>query len=202
MSFRAVVAVLSLLVALAHASHVVELTSDSFEHLTQAATGATTGDWLVEFYAPWCGHCKHLAPVYEDVANELHGTVNVAKVDVTANAALGQRFDIKGFPTILLFHKGSMYEYGSNERTKEALVAYASGGFASGLKKPVPTVPTLMDEATKHAHIIVKDLKTLLGTKKNAIIATFAFGLAIGLALGCFCNCFSSSRESPKQKRA
>ena len=69
MSFRAVVAVLSLLVALAHASHVVDLTSDSFEHLTQAATGATTGDWLVEFYAPWCGHCKHLAPVYEDVAS-------------------------------------------------------------------------------------------------------------------------------------
>lgn len=51
------------------ASNVVVLGDDNFEHLTQAGSGATTGDWLVEFYAPWCGHCKKLAPIYEKVAD-------------------------------------------------------------------------------------------------------------------------------------
>jgi thioredoxin domain-containing protein 5 len=50
-------------------SNVIVLTNDNFEHLTQASTGATTGDWMVEFYAPWCGHCKKLAPTYEKLAN-------------------------------------------------------------------------------------------------------------------------------------
>ena len=45
-------------------SDVVTLTSKTFEHLTQAATGATTGDWFVMFYAPWCGHCRELMPTW------------------------------------------------------------------------------------------------------------------------------------------
>jgi thioredoxin domain-containing protein 5 len=76
----------------------------------QAATGATTGDWLVEFYAPWCGHCKKLVPVWDQLAADLHEKgVNVAKVDVTQNAGLGKRFDIKGFPTLILLRRGQAY---------------------------------------------------------------------------------------------
>ena len=52
-------------------SDVVDLTSKTFEHLTQAASGHTTGDWFVMFYAPWCGHCKELSPTWENVATEL-----------------------------------------------------------------------------------------------------------------------------------
>ena len=44
-------------------AEVTVLDDKNFEHLTQAGTGATTGDWFIKFYAPWCGHCKRLAPV-------------------------------------------------------------------------------------------------------------------------------------------
>ena len=88
---------------------VVKLTDATFEELTQAATGATTGDWVVMFYAPWCvgtavhaacdhallmslasatclscnsrcGHCKKLHPTFSRVAAELKGDVNIATV--------------------------------------------------------------------------------------------------------------------------
>merc|ERR1719197_1957354 len=86
------------------ASDVVHLTGDNFEHETQAASGATTGDWLVKFYAPWCSHCKRMEPVWEDVATNLRqgsdNYVNVAKVDCDAHRGIGSRFDIKAFPSI------------------------------------------------------------------------------------------------------
>merc|ERR1719491_2760671 len=88
-----------------------------------------TGNWFVKFYAPWCGHCKKLAPTWDDLATELKGEVSVAKVDVTADNAettFAGRFGIKSFPTLLLFKDGKMVKY-EGARELAPLAAWARG---------------------------------------------------------------------------
>ena len=54
--------------------------------------------WIVEFYAPWCGHCKKIKPEYEQAAKNLKGIVKLGMVDATVEKELSKRFDIKSFP--------------------------------------------------------------------------------------------------------
>ena len=62
---------------------------------------AISGDWFVKFYAPWCGHCRKMAPAWEELATKLKGQINVAHLDATANPQTAKRFGIRGFPTLL-----------------------------------------------------------------------------------------------------
>ncbi|TNV74553.1 hypothetical protein FGO68_gene16110 [Halteria grandinella] len=88
--------------------------------------------WLVEFYAPWCGHCKNLEPEWNQAATRLKGQVKLGKVDATVETALAQRFHVQGYPTIKVFDYG---EGKSDSRAKDyegsrdanGIVSYASG---------------------------------------------------------------------------
>ena len=88
--------------------HGLDLTSNVVELTTSNFGKTSDGLWLLKFYAPWCGHCKKLAPTYERVAThfaEAKGGsgVHVAKIDATEHPGLAGRFDVKGYPTLVLF---------------------------------------------------------------------------------------------------
>jgi len=59
--------------------------------------------WLIEFYAPWCGHCKSLTPAWKQAADELDGVVNIGAVDADQHKSLGSQYGVQGFPTIKVF---------------------------------------------------------------------------------------------------
>jgi len=99
------------------ASDVVTLTVDTFADKT------ASGDWLVEFFAPWCGHCKKLAPIWEELATKAKGTFNVAKVDCTVESSVCTDKGVRGYPTVKFFSNGETHEY-SGQRTVEAFTSY------------------------------------------------------------------------------
>jgi len=80
---------------------VLELTPDDFDKVVDGSKPA-----FVEFYAPWCGHCKNLAPEYELVGDAFSSKdAIIAKVDADQHRSLGERFDVHGFPTLNSFQR-------------------------------------------------------------------------------------------------
>jgi|MDTB01.3.fsa_nt_gb thiol-disulfide isomerase/thioredoxin len=83
---------------------------------------------LIEFYAPWCGHCNRFSSTYDEIAAELeegkHG-FKVGKVDVTTNAAILGRFSVASIPTIFLYRDGQTWQYSGGALTKDNVVDWA-----------------------------------------------------------------------------
>ncbi|MFA6383762.1 MAG: thioredoxin [Candidatus Omnitrophota bacterium] len=65
---------------------------------------------LVDFWATWCGPCRMIAPVVEEISNEYAGTLKVGKVDVDANSKVASQFGIMSIPTIMIFKNGKVME--------------------------------------------------------------------------------------------
>uniref|UniRef100_A0A6Q2X6Y7 Protein disulfide-isomerase n=1 Tax=Esox lucius TaxID=8010 RepID=A0A6Q2X6Y7_ESOLU len=110
---------LVLLVGVARASDVIEFSDDDFD--------SKIGDHsmiLVEFFAPWCGHCKRLAPEYEVAATRLKGIVALAKVDCTVNTNVCQKYGVSGYPTLKIFRDGEDAGAYDGPRTADGIVSH------------------------------------------------------------------------------
>ena len=149
----------------AEADLVVRLNERNFEHLTQAATGATTGEWIVNFckFDEDANVCKEMDALWTSLAQRLDEMleenpdgprINVASVDLDKSAWLSQRFQIQHSPTVLLFRHGWMHLFNKrlnihrsmHKATGSDLIAFIEKGWAEAPSMPVPPEPHVPTE--------------------------------------------------------
>ncbi|XP_014502804.1 protein disulfide-isomerase like 2-2 [Vigna radiata var. radiata] len=144
----------------------VELNSGNFDELVLKSKEL----WIVEFFAPWCGHCKKLAPEWKKASNNLKGKVKLGHVDCDAEKSLMSRFKVQGFPTILVFgaDKDSPIPY-EGARTAAAIESFALEQLETNVAPPEVTEihsPDVLEEKCGTAAIcFVAFLPDILDSK-------------------------------------
>tara|TARA_B100000282_G_C31497066_1_gene383123 strand:+ start:188 stop:505 length:318 start_codon:yes stop_codon:yes gene_type:complete len=99
-------------------SELVNLNKESFEKVTSTNDKAL----IIDFWAPWCGPCKALTPILEELVSEMGDLVGVYKVNVDDNAELAQEHGVQSIPTLLVYKNGSYSETIVGLKTKEELI--------------------------------------------------------------------------------
>ncbi|KAL5021822.1 hypothetical protein ScPMuIL_000977 [Solemya velum] len=108
-----------------HCSRVINIVEANPPFFSRFLEQRSNGLWLVEFYAPWCGHCKKLEPIYHQVDQELRNSnVHVAKLDCTRYSNVASEFGVKGFPTIKFINGKNVYTH-KGDRSKEDITQFA-----------------------------------------------------------------------------
>jgi len=162
---------------------------------------------MVKFYAPWCGHCKKMIPDYEKAARKLKkkaeadgyasGGVRLAKVDATAEEALRDKYEVKTYPTMVIFKDGAVFGNYIGGRDKDDIVNYMSAFL----------FPTPVDTFARGyflAHSVYKEALRMIfpGQVRKYLFKAFPVVIAIPflLLLLCRCCCRSSPAPPPAKK--
>ena len=97
--------------------NIVQISDSSFDSDVLQAEGPV----LVDFWAEWCGPCKMIAPVLEELASEYGEKLKICKMDVDANPETAPKYGIRGIPTIMIFNKGELVATNVGVLTKSEL---------------------------------------------------------------------------------
>ena len=101
---------------------IAQLDTNTFKTAIASATPT-----LVDFWAPWCGPCKAIAPILEELATEMDGKLKIAKVNVDDNGELAAEFGVRAIPTMLLFKAGQKVDQFVGMMDKNSLKGKLAG---------------------------------------------------------------------------
>ena len=129
------------------------LSVEDFDTLVVDKQTSMTKDgkaWFIKFFAPWCGHCKKLAPVWEELHQKHGSEFNVAKVDCTQDDAkeLCAQFQIRGYPTLMFMKEGKTYTYRKSRQLPD-FVEFAKGGYVDAADEHINDIPKRLEGMEK-----------------------------------------------------
>lgn len=99
---------------------IVQISDASFEQDVLKASGPV----LVDFWAEWCGPCKMIAPVLEELADEYDGKLTIAKLNIDSNIATAPKYGVRGIPTLIIFKDGEIAGTKVGALSRTQLVAF------------------------------------------------------------------------------
>ena len=156
---------------------------------------------LLEFYAPWCGHCSNFKPAYQEVAAELtkNNAFRVGMCDITANAAMSGRFDVREIPALYLYKRGELYKY-SGPFHASAIKTWAVKEFTNNAPIPMYLSPLgplgnlkgLLIHGGVSLTQFVPNLSETLGIPEYLSIILIASGLGLSILACTFVGVFVS----------
>ncbi|MDH3687894.1 MAG: thioredoxin TrxA [Gammaproteobacteria bacterium] len=103
--------------------NIVHVSDDSFEEEVLKSSQPV----LIDYWAEWCGPCKMIAPVLEEIAEEYSGKLRVAKLNIDENPATPPKYGIRGIPTLMLFKNGNVEATKVGAASKSQLTAFIDG---------------------------------------------------------------------------
>jgi len=124
-------------------SHVINLKKDTFEKEVLESKQL----WIVEFYAPWCGHCKTLSPIFEELAKGFEGIIKFGAVDMTTDKEAGEAYKIQSYPTLKFFgvDKTKPIDY-NEERSKSDFIVFLTEQIKAIVAAKIDHKPTGIEE--------------------------------------------------------